>query len=86
MKQVWKFPIQPGRGVEMPVGAEIISMQTQKGVPTLWAIVDPANSLEKVNIHVAGTGHNLPDNIERFIGTFQIDDGAFVFHVFVLSK
>lgn len=85
MKKIFKYPIQitDEQVVMMPAGAKILTVQNQKEIPCIWAIVDPAASLEKVKIRVHGTGHDIKDS-ERleYIGTFQILCGGLVFHVF----
>lgn len=85
-KTIWKFKITPMRSfVEMPIGAEILTVQTQDEEPCIWALVNPENSIEKRYIEVFGTGHHVPCDmgIERkYIGTFQLRGGSLVFHVF----
>ena len=85
-KTIWKFEIRPGEPVEMPRNAEILTVQMQYGAPMLWAIVDPDEITEYRSIQVIGTGHPLPDNPRKYIGTFQIDGGRFVLHVFEWVK
>lgn len=88
-KTIWKFPLSFAAATELPPGAEPISVQMQGGNPMLWALVEPEIARqsfgEAKRIHVAGTGHDLPDNIGRFIDTFQMEGGSLVFHVFELS-
>ena len=84
-KTIWKFTLD-GRAspqsIQMPKGAQSLSVQVQGENPCLWAIVNPQAEPETVLISIYGTGHNLPDNPGEFIGTFQISNGRFVFHVF----
>jgi hypothetical protein len=80
MKTVWKYPLEPDAQVEMPKGAMILDVQTQAGTPTLWALVDPKAAKEIRRFRTYGTGHDVPDNPGKFIGTVQID--WLVFHVF----
>lgn len=83
MKQIWKYPITPSVNViEMPEGAEILCVQIQGETPCIWALVNPNNELESRAFQTFGTGHNVMTGIGRYIGTFQIDNGAFVFHTF----
>lgn len=47
MRTIWKFPVvMPMEdnqfSVEMPQGAEVLGVQTQRGSPQMWALVDPA--------------------------------------------
>lgn len=84
MKTIHKFPIKitDDQTVIMEVGAEILTVQMQRGEPFLWAIVDTGNELEDRNIEVIGTGHPIEGTNRKYIGTFQTHDGQLVFHVF----
>lgn len=68
----------------MPAGAEILSIQYQAGVPTIWAIIDTDN--EKVNreLYVFGTGHDIPETTDplKYLATIQDPGMGFVWHVF----
>lgn len=69
----------------MPADAQILTVQVQHGVPCLWALVTPDNEPSTRVIEIFGTGHPVNENmsIERvYIGTFQLRDGALVFHAF----
>lgn len=86
---MWKFPLDFEKQgdvfcMEMPKGARVLSLQTQGGVPMLWALVDPAKTHkpEKRWFRIAGTGHPIADvDSYTFIGTFQVMSGKLVFHV-----
>lgn len=43
MKKIYKYRIEvtDDQNIEMPVGAKILTVQTQNGVPCIWAMVDP---------------------------------------------
>lgn len=84
---IWKFElsIDDEIVVQMPEGARILSVQTQGGpIPMLWAVVDPTAPKVKRRLILRGTGHpmSLEDAILPFIGTFQLQGGALVFHLF----
>ncbi len=82
-KTIWKFPLTPStddRGlceIEMPSGAEVLTVSNQTGEPCLWALVqldvdgDPLPKQKHV-FRVVGTGWKAPDGLtaERYIGTF----------------
>lgn len=62
---------------------EILSIQIQNNIPCIWYLCYPDNLLQEITFEIFGTGHYIEDNIERkFIGTFQIDNGKYVFHLF----
>lgn len=79
----YKIPLGDSFAIEMPQGARALSIQIQRGVPQLWALVD--NTAPKVmeQFELRGTGHDCA-GLEKaqHVGSFQLDDGALVFHVF----
>ena len=82
---IWKFPLQSVavQTIELPAGFDILTVQVQNGAPCLWAAVDPDAQKTRAQIRIIGTGHDVPTPaLDRYIGTFQIDNGKLVFHVF----
>ncbi len=81
---IWKFELTDSdeQQIEMPEGAQILSVQMQNNKPCLWALVnpDPQIKKEKRIIELKGTGHAIYGTGRTFIGTFQWGD--FVGHVF----
>lgn len=84
MISIWKFPLVTidQQTIQMPVGAEILTVQIQAGEPCLWARVDTEQLVEPRNIAIHGTGHEVPDTTRKHIGTYQMADGDLIFHVF----
>lgn len=84
MKTIWKFEaaIADTIIIEMPSGAKILSVASQKlGAICFWAVVESDARKEERHFQVRGTGHLLGSvNSGRFIGT--VIDGRFVWHVF----
>ena len=86
MKTIWKFNVG-GLGqttIEMPRGAEILSVQAQRGEVVMWAAVDERAATEVRAFVVVGTGsrEGVDEHTCRFIGTVQLYDGDLVLHVF----
>ena len=83
MKTIWKYGI-PARVtvLDMPSGAEILTIQMQGADLCLWALVDPAQSTETRKFHAYRTGDTAPDSAERYVGTALASDGSRVWHVF----
>jgi hypothetical protein len=82
---IWKFPIKvtESQYVEMPVGAKVLTVQTQCNLPWLWALVDEDAPKSIRAIDIFGTGFEIPKNYTgKYIGTFQLLGGATVFHLF----
>jgi hypothetical protein len=83
MRTVWKFPLvmTDYQSINMPHGAEILTVEMQGDQPCLWALCEPENALRPRSIWIHGTGHRVGD-IARYIGSVQMMGGALVFHVF----
>lgn len=87
-KVIYKYEIFPDDIVtlDLPFGAEILTVQTQKDKVCLWALVSPDLSVVKRYFRLAGTGHEIDysnSNIKHeYINTFQLSNGNLVFHLF----
>lgn len=69
--------------IDMPKGSEILCIQSQNERPCIWAIVDTNMPLKKRAFEIYGTGHPISDGLNRkYIGTYQLQNGALVFHCF----
>jgi len=91
MLSIFKYPvlIQDHFTLELPKDAEILTVQTQRGTPQLWAMVDSETEKEKRYFRLTGTGHPLGDDYLRiinYIGTFQMGNGTLVFHLFEIKE
>ena len=87
MKTIWKFTIKHLDAeivLRMSNGAEILTVQVQHNQICIWAIVDPSAPLVQRYFYITGTGHPLRENITKYkyIGTFQLNNGALVLHLF----
>ena len=84
--RIWKWTLQvtDNQKIQMPLGAKILSVQVQHGAPQVWAMVDETAPQEWRSFATYGTGNPQPDIAEygRFIGTYQLNGGGLVFHVF----
>ena len=74
--------------IELPKGATVLScgLQNKENV-CIWVMVDPNQTeMIEVEFYIFGTGWNISDDIDnglRFIGTYMVSDGMFVYHVFM---
>lgn len=83
-KIIYKYPleIKTWQSLNLPKGYEILTIQIQRGIPQLWAMVDPSKEVEIVTIEFIGTGQPITDECDRkYINTIQSYDGL-VWHVF----
>jgi len=89
IKRVYKYevPVMDVVTIQLPIGAEILTVQSQNGIPCIWALIDPVNPYKDRTFRLAGTGHSIEVNNEvkeNYIGTFQLENGLLVFHLFEL--
>lgn len=84
MKTIWKFPLHKValQSLSMPKGAKILTLQVQNDQPCIWALVDEDHRKELKEFLTFGTGHQLPEKLGPYVGSYQIHDGWLVFHVF----
>lgn len=84
IKQIWKFPLELNGAcsITMPKGSEILTVQTQYNKPCIWALVDPKAVMTERIFYTYGTGHPVEDMEKTYVGTYQLNAGAFVLHVF----
>ena len=83
--RVWKYELKVTdlQTLSMPKGAKVLTVQSQYNTPQLWALVDEKAPVSARTFATYGTGNPMPDNDPgEYVGTYQIVDGALVFHVF----
>jgi hypothetical protein len=81
MKTIYKYKIDYTGNIKMPKGAQVLCVQVQHNEPHLWALCEPDAEEEERHFDVYGTGWEI-DRPGKYIGTFQLNDGSLVFHVF----
>lgn len=79
--EIWKFELTSSGQVEMPEGAEALSVHAIRERPYLWALVDPEAPQVTRKFKIVGTGFPM-DEAGKFLGTFFLGHLPFVFHVF----
>ena len=85
MRKIFKYQLKitHEQTILMPKDAEIISVQFQRGVLCVWAIVAPSNPEKFRVFELYGTGADFPTlgmAERKYIATVQ--EGPFVWHVF----
>ena len=89
-RKIFKYPVSFTANDEfvigLPEGARILDVQSQFNKPFIWALVDPNEEIyQERYFRVAGTGHLIHDKDHKsyeYIGTFQMNGGQLVFHLF----
>lgn len=84
---VYKYDLPSVRNTLMlPAGSEILTVQLQHDMPRLWAMVPTDVGVNDTHvmrrIEIVGTGHKMDFDDPRYIATFQVDGGTYVFHAF----
>lgn len=87
VREIWKFKVEnEDCKIDMPVGADILSVAEQGGHMFIWAMVDKEAKRETRHFNVFGTGHIIKVNpLMYFIGTVFMKNGL-VFHAFEIKK
>ncbi len=91
MKTIWKFPIAITNftAIEMPLSAEILTVQEQFNEPMMWALVDSDEVTEIRIFELFAIGQQVAEVGEHeervYINTFQTDWGNYVFHLFEIK-
>lgn len=89
-KRIFKYscpvPLVATFPVTMVRGAEVLCVQVQNGGPQLWAVIEDAEHQDEERVFVLrATGQSFDGSEGRYIGTFQLDGGLFVGHLFERS-
>ena len=85
MKMIYKYPITVADrfALSMPQGAQVLTVQSQREVPCIWALVDPSEPEGLYEFALVGTGHKREDlDGMPYLGTVQLLGGDLIFHVF----
>lgn len=84
---IYKYPLPRIRPSEpfalaMPEGAEILCVQKQEGIPTVWAKIDEHAMKVRRVFRAQFTGQSWTFDIEeKYVGTWQDEEGL-VWHLF----
>lgn len=83
-KTVWKYviPEESRFTLDMPQGAVPLCVHVQWDTPHLWACVETTNAPTPHRFLTLGTGHAMPAGRFDYVGTFMVEGGEFIFHVF----
>lgn len=68
--------------IEMPKNAKVLCVQAQFEKIQIWAMIDlKEKETELREFRIYGTGHKTRQ-FDGYIGTFQLEAGNYVFHLF----
>jgi len=87
---VYKYPVAGPNffSLNLPLGAKILTAQVQNGELQLWALVNSKNKTETRLFLLVGTGQSIRESEGElcYIGTFQLEGGAIVYHLFETAR
>lgn len=85
MNIIYKYPLKlvDTQIFELPMGADILTVQNQNDVICLWALVNTKRPKIKRKIQIIGTGNKIDIDLHSyiFLNTTQIN--GFVWHIFI---
>lgn len=87
MKTIWKFQLTAD--TDMPVGAEILKVGFQGEAIMGWAMVESTDEREIRHFISLGTGWNLGDDGNGFVGAYidtVMAPSGLVWHVFEVDE
>jgi hypothetical protein len=81
---VWKTVLKAfgAHAIMVPNNTEMLFAREQHGEICVWYRCDPNAPKAPHWLTVVGTGHPLPENADRYLGTASLDGGSLMFHVF----
>lgn len=86
MITIYKYPlaITDTQTVKIPSEHKILTAQMQAGALCMWVGVDTKTDSEDVEVKIIGTGNPInQDALDGFDYLTSVQDGSFVWHVFV---
>lgn len=92
MKSIKEYVLGPVVTLDMPRGAQILSIGAKGEGIFLWALVDEKAEIKPRKFMIYGTGQNVPDADDgpgvklSFIGSALSDSAGLDFHVFEILQ
>lgn len=95
-KAIYRYPIKLVEEQEIEINAlkedyrylpakkQILKIDTIRGIPSIWCLVQPNEIKRKVKLRLYGTGWEMSEDIQRqnYIGSFILGDCE-IYHIFI---
>lgn len=81
--RIYKYTLDMCERQSIKLQGRILSVACQGDSVVLYALYDEQKDARTAEIQLVGTGHLLPVDDWRFIGTAIMADGTLMWHVFV---
>lgn len=83
----YKLSVRDEQIISLPEGYKILYIAVQYDDPCIWALVDPTNQPVDVKFITYGTGYEIDETeFLDYIGSYQLMNGRFVYHVFKVDR
>ena len=85
MKRIFKYTLTHAAEINIVSGPIIkpLTVDIQRGIPCLWAVVDTSLPDTSYEVICAGTGCQMPDvPLDTYLNTTICEDGYIVLHWF----
>ena len=83
MKIIHKYQLlNETHSINVPEGAEILSVQTQNNVPCIWMLLNPKEAKFEIRTFVMRITGSTFNQEGKYVGTVQLDGGSSVMHIF----
>jgi len=81
--QIYKYTLSivDNQEIEMPAFAQILCVQIQDGLPQIWVAFESTIYVKR-KIIIIETNYHREKWPSHYIGTFQLQGGSLVYHVF----
>jgi len=88
--RIYEFPlaVTDSQFIDAPYVGQVLTVGVQRGIPCLWAVVWPDEPGYGIDVRTFGTGHPIDISLQdySYVGTYQLNDGALIFHVFCRQR
>lgn len=86
----YELPLVSWPSIELPKDAFVLCVQEQMNIAYVWAWVDP-NETKTIQrrFMLVDTGEEIKEESSedtRYVGTFKLDGGSYVGHLFEFTK
>lgn len=83
--KIYKYQLQTAttQSVYMPLGAQILSIQTQNEIICIWVMVEEHKPQVQRVFQIVGTGQGFDQN-RKYLATVQL--GSYVWHIFEIGN
>ena len=87
MQTIHKYRLPLSGEVEMPAGAQVLSVAAEQDEPCLWALVDTSAPLTRRRFAAIGTGRDAGmTKYGTYVGVYRLSGERGVYHVFELTQ